>query len=160
MVRDSLEVFGGGTKWLTSQGFTGKMWVMGRSLGSTSAIHVARHGGESLAGLIVESGFADTVGLLGRVGIPVERISVPREWTRFNEEEIRQVTLPTLVIHGEWDQIIPVTDGEALFQAARASKKELEVIPGAGHNDLFWVGMAQYMEAIDRFVKGVRPGGS
>jgi pimeloyl-ACP methyl ester carboxylesterase len=160
MVRDSLEVFREAREQWTRLGFSGPIWVMGRSLGSTSAIHVARSFGDFVAGLIVESGFADTVGLLGRVGIPVQRIALPGEWIRFNEVGIRQVFLPTLLIHGERDEIIPVADGRALFQAAGAPQKELLIIPGAGHNDLFWVGMVQYMAAIHRFVRGGPDGGA
>lgn len=138
--------------WLAAHGVRGRLWVMGRSLGSAPAIHLARLRGELLAGLIVESGFADTLGLLSRVGVPVHRIRVPEDWRSFNLEGIAQVKAPTLIIHGEWDQIIPLGDGKALFDACGASKKELVVIPGAGHNDLLWVGMEQYMAAIAGFV--------
>ncbi len=152
MIRDAGILHKRCTERLLSAGFTGDLWVMGRSLGSASALEVARCAGPSLKGLILESGFADTMGLLERVGVPVHKISIPGEWTHFNVEAIREVAIPTLIIHGEWDQIIPVTEGKALFQASGAERKELLIVPEAGHNDLLWVGMEQYMEAISRFV--------
>ena len=39
-----------------------------------------------------------------------------------------------------------------MLEKMRARDKRLLVIPGAGHNDLMFVGMRQYFEAIRRFV--------
>ena len=39
-----------------------------------------------------------------------------------------------------------------MHENIRAEDKRLLVIPGAGHNDLMFVGMRQYFEAIRRFV--------
>jgi fermentation-respiration switch protein FrsA (DUF1100 family) len=40
-----------------------------------------------------------------------------------------------LVIHGDTDDLIPVSHGQALYEAA-AGPKRIEIIPGAGHNDI------------------------
>ncbi|MGQ9654063.1 MAG: alpha/beta hydrolase [Thermodesulfobacteriota bacterium] len=154
MIRDARYVFNAAREMLAQRGFTGDLWVMGRSLGSGSALEVARGSVPCLKGLIIESGFADVMGLLARIGIPVHRLSVPKEVSQFNISAIREVELPTLIIHGEWDQIIPVSEGEALYAASGATKKELLIIPRAGHNDLFWVGMESYMDAVCRFLFG------
>ncbi len=154
MIRDARSVFVAARERLAQGGFAGDMWVMGRSLGSGSALEVARCFASFLKGLIIESGFADVMGLLERIGIPVHRLSVPKEISGFNISAIREVRLPTLIIHGEWDQIIPLSEGEALYAASGAAKKELLIIPRAGHNDLFWVGMESYMDAVCRFVFG------
>ncbi len=105
-----------------------------------------------MKGLVVESGFADTLGLLARIGLPTKGLEIPQEWKNFNLEGISHVELPTLVIHGELDQIIPLRDGVALYEASRASRKQLVVIPRAGHNDLLWVGMKEYMGALASFI--------
>ena len=39
-----------------------------------------------------------------------------------------------------------------MLENMRAEDKRLLVIPGARHNDLMFVGMRQYFEAIRRFV--------
>jgi pimeloyl-ACP methyl ester carboxylesterase len=153
MLQDALELIDPICQWLAGQGFGGVRWVMGRSLGSCPAIQVARLRGDLLSGLIVESGFADTLGLLSRIGFPTRGLQIPQQWRSINLDGIRQVKLPTLVIHGQWDQIIPLEDGMALFQACKAARKELVVIPRAGHNDLFWAGAERYMGAIASFIE-------
>jgi alpha-beta hydrolase superfamily lysophospholipase len=154
MMRDASGVFVAARDLLARSGFRGDLWVMGRSLGSGSALEVARRFGPVLKGVIIESGFADVMGLMSRIGIPVHRLEVPKEISGFNLSAIREIELPTLIIHGEWDQIIPLSEGEALYEASGATKKELIIIRGAGHNDLFWIGMETYMEAVSRFVFG------
>lgn len=152
MLEDAMELMDPVSGWLAREGFTGARWVMGRSLGSCPAIYVARHRADLLSGLVVESGFADTLGLLARIGIPTKGLEIPQEWKDVNLEGISHVELPTLVIHGELDQIIPLGDGVALYEASRASRKELVVIPRAGHNDLLWVGLGKYMGALASFI--------
>lgn len=154
MLRDAPTLFQAAREMLLSGEFKGDLWIMGRSLGSASALEIARHHGPELKGLVVESGFADTMGLLKRVGVPVYLLSISEPAVQFNLMAIREVTIPTLIIHGEWDQIIPFSDGKALFDASAAAKKDLVAIPRAGHNDLLWTGQERYMEAILRFVSG------
>jgi alpha-beta hydrolase superfamily lysophospholipase len=130
-----------------------RFFVMGRSLGSAAAIEVALHAGEQLAGLVVESGFSDTMALLARLGVEVQGADEERDGFG-NAAKMARVTLPTLIIHGQDDVLIPVSDGQELYNRCAASDKQLVLIPGAGHNDLMMVGMAQYFEAIRTFVRG------
>ncbi len=65
-----------------------------------------------------------------------------------NLEKIDQVRLPTLIIHGERDWIIPIGDARALFEASPAAEKKLVKVPGAGHNDLMMIGRRAYFGAI------------
>lgn len=153
MLQDAMDLMDPISDWLSKEGCNSTRWVMGRSLGSCPAIYVARYRADLLAGMVVESGFADTVGLLQRIGLPTQRLEIPREWRNFNLEGISHVRIPTLLIHGEWDQIIPLSDGIALYEACKAPRKEMVVIPRAGHNDLLWVGLEQYMGAIKGFVQ-------
>lgn len=133
----------------------GKIFVMGRSLGSAAALEAADQGRIPPAGLIIESGFAHTFPLLERLGLMVQ--SEARESMGFrNVDKAARVSMPTLVIHGEEDEIIPVSDGRDLHQASGADKKRLEVIPGAGHNDLMASeeGRTRYFGAIREWVGG------
>jgi len=125
--------------------------VMGRSLGSAPAIHAAYLYPERFKGIILESGFARAMNLLIRLGLPrsiTERLDDPIG----NERKLGQVTLPLLVIHGAEDTLLPVQHGEQLFAASNAAYKELVVIPGAGHNDLLFIGGASYFDAIARLI--------
>jgi len=128
------------------------LYVMGRSLGSAAAIEVALRAGERLAGLIVESGFADTFGLLARLGLRV--VGAEEERDGFgNGVKMSQILTPALVIHGQSDVLIPAGDGQELHRRCAASDKRLVLIPGAGHNNLMLVGVATYLAAIRAFVR-------
>jgi fermentation-respiration switch protein FrsA (DUF1100 family) len=126
-------------------------FVMGRSLGSAAAIEVAQNNPEDLAGLIIESGFADTFALLARLGIRVQGANEDRDGFS-NLSKIGQVSRRTLIIHGEEDELIPPSDGQALYAHSASGDKRLLLIPGAGHNDIMMVGTSQYFGAIREFV--------
>lgn len=124
------------------------LYVMGRSLGSAAAVEVAGVAGDAVKGLILESGFSETLALIERIGfVRVPDADENRDGFG-NLDKIRRITVPTLIIHGERDWIIPVEDGRALYDASAAQEKNLLMIPGASHNDLMLVGRAAYFSAI------------
>ncbi|MEE8392125.1 MAG: alpha/beta fold hydrolase [Anaerolineae bacterium] len=131
-----------------------RLYVMGRSLGSAAVIEVALRAGEQLDGLILESGFADTFALLARLGVRVQDTDEERDGFG-NLAKMERIPTRTLVIHGQADVLIPASDGQELYRRCAAVDKQLVLIPGAGHNDLMMVGMAQYFEAIRVFVHSV-----
>lgn len=128
-----------------------QLFLMGRSLGSAPAIDVAEAVGNRITGLIIESGFADTYALIERIGFLAIREGSDAENGFGNAHKIGRVTVPTLIIHGERDLIIPVSDAVALFNAAGAKDKRLIRIAEAGHNDLMLIGQDEYFGAIDEF---------
>jgi alpha-beta hydrolase superfamily lysophospholipase len=130
----------------------GRMFIMGRSLGSAAAIEIASNVRHKLQGLIVESGFAYTFPLIQRLGGPILAQADEKRDGFDNTEKMERVTIPTLVIHGERDHIIPVSEGKALHRHGKARSKSLVLIPHAGHNDLMQRGRDQYFEAIRDFV--------
>ena len=58
-----------------------------------------------------------------------------QEWDSM--EWASNLTMPLLVIHGQNDQMIPSTQGRALFNAAGSADKRFFHVPGAGHTDLW-----------------------
>ena len=62
------------------------------------------------------------------------------------------IRLPVVQIHGEWDQIIPLEHGVAFHEQLTTDEKQLVIIPGAGHNDIGWVGRELYFETLARFI--------
>jgi pimeloyl-ACP methyl ester carboxylesterase len=152
LLSDAVAVFDRLDDALESRGaMLSRLYVMGRSLGSAAAIAVAGHAGDRLAGLIIESGFADTFALLARLGLRVTGADEERDGFG-NAAKMGRIGTPKLVIHGQNDVLIPVTDGQELHRRSAATDKRLVLIPGAGHNDLLWVGRAAYFEAIGAFV--------
>ena len=128
-----------------------RMFVMGRSLGSAAAIEIASRVRHKLAGLIIESGFAYTFPLIQRLGGPaLARIDEKKEGFN-NPGKMEHITIPLLVIHGEADHVIPVTDGMALHKHCKAHSKRFVKIPRAGHNDLLLRDAAAYFDAIAAF---------
>ena len=131
-----------------------RRYVMGRSLGSASALEIAANAPQGFDGLIIESGFAHTFPLIQRLsGQPVPGACEDAHGFG-NLAKIARSTLPTLIIHGEQDWIIPVSDGHDLHRSCGAFDKTLLTVPNAGHNDLILTGQRPYFAAVDAFVNG------
>ena len=135
---------------LKASSYTGPLFVMGRSLGYLPATELAINYPDELRGLIIESGSASAARLMMTFGF----FSSPKleELDRANVEHIRSITMPILIIHGEWDEIIPFEQAEFLYQNVGSKDKRFLPIPKAGHNDIMLVGMEQYFQAIKEFV--------
>jgi hypothetical protein len=138
--------------WLKEQGRRGPLLVMGRSLGSAPALELAVKRQQELSGLIIESGFAYTMPLLRLLGIDLQALGLDEPLGLGNLDKMAQVRLPCLVMHAELDQIIPISEARALYQACPAAKKAFQEIPGANHNDIFLRDLKGYMAAIRELV--------
>ncbi|MBF8272807.1 MAG: alpha/beta hydrolase fold protein [Magnetococcales bacterium] len=135
-------------------GVTDNLFVMGRSMGSAAAIEIAFRRPEKIKGLILESAFAYTVELIERLG--GVSLDGTTEAAGFKSlEKMRSVQTPSLLIHGQEDVLIPVSDSQALFDACPAADKKIVRIDHAGHNDLMLQGMQLYFESIGRFVANI-----
>lgn len=153
MIKDAHPVFQGFATLLSDLGYTGGLYVMGRSLGSAPAIELAFHYQQRLKGLIIESGFASARNQLMRLGVS-HLFGGKGEPVGFgNDLKIKEINIPTLVIHGEWDEIIPAEEGRTLYALSGAREKFSLFIPHAGHNDLMMYGMDAYMGAVERFTR-------
>lgn len=153
MVADSHRIFHGFQKVLREDGYSGKVILMGRSLGSVSAIELASCYGDKVDGLIIESGFASTVRLMTRLGYPPDLLGIKDQGFP-NLTKIKTVTLPTLILHGEFDSMIPLEQARDLFQNVGTEQKRLVIIPGADHNDIIMRDIDLYFGAIEEFVAG------
>jgi pimeloyl-ACP methyl ester carboxylesterase len=142
--------------WLTQHGYGGPLIVMGRSLGSASALELAHHHTDDMAGVIIESGFAYTIPLLKLVGIDADSLGISEQHGVGNLEKIKTFTKPTLIIHAEHDHIIPLSDGQTLYRACPASDKHFLKIPYANHNNIMTLGFSDYMAAIKNFCEPLR----
>lgn len=152
MMGDCHKIFRFVEKWLPDQGYTGPLMVMGRSLGSASALELASHYQDRICGLIIESGFAYAEPLLMLLGVGVHSIGFREENGFRNIDKIRSFKKPTLIIHAEYDQIIRYSEGQALYEACESSQKTLVKIANADHNSIFFHGMNEYMASIQRLV--------
>jgi pimeloyl-ACP methyl ester carboxylesterase len=152
MLADSHAVLDFVTDWLNRQGYTGPLIVMGRSLGSASALELACCHSDRMAGLILESAFAHTKPLLRRIGVDFADLPFFEENRGFRQlDKIRTFAKPTLVIHAEYDHLIPFPDGQALYDASPALDKHLLMIPRADHNTIFAIGLRPYLDSVENF---------
>ncbi|MFC1919403.1 alpha/beta hydrolase [Chloroflexota bacterium] len=131
--------------------YTDSLFIMGRSLGSHSAIELASARADEVQGLILESGFAHVPRLLRHHGLVVESPALD-EFEEAVRERVKGITIPVLVIHGEWDTLVPPENATNFNQNVGSKDKTLLTIPHASHNDIMYVGMEQYFSSIKAFV--------
>ncbi len=156
MMRDAHSVFDYTHNWLAENGHTGHFVVMGRSLGSASALELLVNYKNMIDGAIIESGFAHSETLLRLLNITMESIGLKEKDGFRNIDKILSFDKPTLIIHAEKDHIIPFSDAQALYDASPAQDKKILEIPGANHSDIFLRGMQEYMQAIRWLVERVK----
>ncbi len=127
-----------------------RIFLFGRSLGGAVAADVALR--RRVAGLILESAFTSARAMAWQAFRPF-----PVQWimgSRFDTlDKVRRIHVPVLIIHGTRDDVVPFGMGQRLFEAAN-EPKEFYPIAGAGHNDTYLVGGADYLESLGRFLTG------
>lgn len=103
--------------------------VHGRSLGGAVAVELARR--RPVGGLVVESSFSSLVAI-GQRQYPLLPVSLIARYRFESICKVPEITAPKLFFHGRDDGLIPLSDGQRLYEAA-AAPKQLIVTPG-GHN--------------------------
>ena len=151
MTADAHAICGFFLETVRASGHGGSVFVMGRSLGSHSAVELAFHYPKDFRGLIVESGSSNMARLLELFGLSSEGLSRLGETI---SARLRFIKLPALVIHGEWDSLIPPDEAVTLYEQLGSQEKRLVIVPGADHNSVMAVGMEQYFAAVREFVFG------
>lgn len=151
MIKDAHGVLAGFKNILGDKGFKGSRFIMGRSLGSASAIELAASYPDEFRGLVIESGFCDITDLIGRLGL-LSRQSKVKLPSSPGLERVKNISMPALVIHGEYDSIVPLMEGERVYRNLGSVDKRLVVIPGADHNSIMAVGMELYMKELTGFI--------
>jgi pimeloyl-ACP methyl ester carboxylesterase len=126
-------------------------------MSTTGAPHLPPPGGEAGDSLRnMASGDADDTVDLAAIGLHVE--AMPRQLmavfkTGDRSEEVKTISVPTLVIHGEDDTLIPPAHGEHTASLIDGSK--LMILSGMGHNmpdavlPEILTNMIQHMQAVD-----------
>ncbi|MFX0067438.1 MAG: alpha/beta hydrolase [Candidatus Hermodarchaeota archaeon] len=153
MILDAHVIFSYLRRFLEEQNYYQEIIVMGRSLGSASAIEIAFQHPQQIKGMIIESGYAHTYKLFRRLGVPSTYLPSEKEHEVSNLEKIKRVQLPTLIIHAQNDHIIPLQDGKDLYDniATIKEEKELVIIPQADHNSILYFGFEIYFKSLKKF---------
>jgi alpha-beta hydrolase superfamily lysophospholipase len=132
-------------------GFRDEIWVMGRSMGSVSALELAGRHGEKIKGLIIESGFPCATRIARRLQLPVAETDL-----KVIEclEKISGITLPVLIIHGEEDSLVAIEEAHTLDREIGSTEKQLHIVPGADHNSVIAEDLQGYFRVIKEFIGG------
>lgn len=146
--------------------------LWGLSMGGAFAVHAASESPLLWKALIVVSTFdaldevvaaqsARYVGPLGAVVMrAVDHLGVPRGTPPF--AAIRpsawagQVTVPTLVVHGDQDAVIPIARGRALFEKLATPEKRWVAVPGGRHHGILATPAPLYAEMSAWFLRWLR----
>ena len=120
----------------------------GESLGAAVAIEAA--GGDPPAVLVLRSPFTSLteVGREHYAWLPVGALLKDRYPSR---DRIGSIQVPTLIVAGDADSIVPIHLSRELFEAA-PGPKQLLVIPGADHNDAILVSGRDLIDEVAAFV--------
>ncbi len=124
-----------------------RILVFGESLGSAVAVGLAAE--RPCGGVILETPFL-SIRAMARRHYPMVPGALIR--TRFdNGGRIASVAAPKLFLVAERDDVVPAEQGLELFEIA-PPPKTLYVIPGARHNDTYFVGGEPYWKVVETFL--------
>ncbi|MEM7322116.1 MAG: alpha/beta hydrolase [Actinomycetota bacterium] len=135
---------------LDTDGFDGPRFVMGRSLGANPALEVAARV-PGYAGLILESGAGNVARFVSRLGIdPSPEFE---QLVAAHAAKLGGITMPSLLIHGLADDLVPVENAVATAEYLTGSEVTTEFVAGAGHNDLLLVDPGRYINSIAALIE-------
>ncbi len=123
--------------------------LQGESLGTAVAVNLAAR--KRCAALILESPLLSLGAMAGTVlpGLG------PLLAHGFNTgSKISHVHAPLLVMHGDADEIVPFSQGQAVFQKANQPKQFWRV-EGAHHNDLLYMAGFEYAARLRAFYQSI-----
>jgi len=120
----------------------------GRSLGSAISVELAVK--EKCCALILETPFT-SIKEMGKKLYPYLPFTFFLRTKYDTLSKIGDIKVPTLIMHGDKDELVPIEHGKILYEKAN-DPKEFYTIPGAMHNDTHIVGAEEYFDVIRDFV--------
>ena len=128
----------------------------GKSLGGAVASHLAIQNPPYR--LILESTFTSTPDM-ARVQFPFLPLR-PFLYTRYsNRQHLAAIHAPVLIIHGDRDEQVPVQHADTLYAVAN-EPKQLYIVRGADHDDVYHFGGERYLETFAEFLELPLPHGA
>jgi fermentation-respiration switch protein FrsA (DUF1100 family) len=122
--------------------------IFGRSLGGTFATHTAKQ--RKAKQLLLESTFTSVYEVARRRFwfLPLKwLLSYPFQ----NIKNIQTIGIPTHIIHGTEDAVVPYEHGQELYKKSGGSTKKFYTIENGEHNNL--ISFPAYFEALDKVLK-------
>ncbi|MBI4950995.1 MAG: alpha/beta fold hydrolase [Myxococcales bacterium] len=127
----------------------GPLVLWGRSLGTGVAVEMALRGhGERL---VLSAPFTSIPAVAARY-LPILPLGWLLDDTFDNLGKAPRVAVPTLIVHGDRDGVVPYAMGAAIAGAIPGAN--LVTVAGAGHNDVFARGGPELLATIARHLGG------
>jgi hypothetical protein len=123
----------------------------GRSIGTAVAARAAAY--RAPDGVVLEAGFPTARSIL-RSNPVMLLLSLVATYRFATAEWMAAVSVPTLVLHGDRDSVIPYRLGQQLYEALPGPKRFV-TIAGGDHNDPVPANAAAYWTAVRDFVKSL-----
>jgi pimeloyl-ACP methyl ester carboxylesterase len=123
-----------------------KIRLWGESLGTGVAIALAAE--RPVARIVLEAPFLSALDIAAGAYPFVPVRFLMKDQFR-SDLLIAKVTAPVLILHGDRDQVVPISSGQQLYKLIRSPKRFVR-IPGGGHENLSSFGIA---EAVQKFLE-------
>ena len=138
LISDAMPIYNAFRQWMDEMNYLDSLFVQGRSLGSVCAAEIGAHNPLNLRGVIFESGFASVFNMMTNVfGVRIPALTPNSVKEYSNDTRVKKFNVPTLLIHGTEDGIIPYSESQLLYQNLPNSvEKKLILINKAGHNNI------------------------
>jgi fermentation-respiration switch protein FrsA (DUF1100 family) len=127
----------------------GGVIYLGESLGGAIALELAVQGPPE--GLILQSTFTSVRAMARRHYPVIPSGFVPDAYPSIRR--IGELRAPLLVLHGDRDEVVPLSQGRELFDAA-PEPKQIHAFRGLGHSDLVGAG-SEYARVIGDWAREV-----
>lgn len=123
--------------------------VFGRSLGGAIAAWLAKE--RTPHALIIESTFVSMASLF-KAFFPYLFIKLILKYRYMTQEYLKEVSCPILVIHSLYDELVPFSQGQELYEKITVNKKFLEI--SGDHIEGFFTSGRVYSDGLRDFIFG------
>ncbi len=108
------------------------IYLYGRSIGSTAAVELASR--NKVAGVVLIAPLSSGRDMAKQMGFG---------WFDWLAKDVfdnlakaKDIESPVLILHGQYDQVVPLAQGQLLFDAIAHKNKEFIIAGDSGHNDI------------------------
>lgn len=84
--------------------------------------------------------------------LPLSTIGEFKNLVEKYKEEYKKLSIPTLILHGDNDTVVPIASSKVIIDEINTNKKELIVVEKAGH-DLFKNCKIETLNKVENFLK-------
>lgn len=125
----------------------GDISILGRSLGSAVAIHIAQY--RNIKSVVLITPLTSGKEMAVAMGLGMLKFLAGDSYN--SVEKINNIAAPILIIHGDKDEVVPYHMGKKLYDVFQGTKKMITIKNGR-HNNLTEVDANLYWGEINRFL--------